>query len=221
MECCLMMSAVFVWPARSSLAASSVLLLIRLLTGRHTVPWPPFLLPYTGWTYHWGCQGQVCGSRGMCIFIFKPIITFECIFFNFKCKEILFSCLFPLYCLCLYYKPVLYATASSPAGQLIFNVKADYVLFFCQRWHYVFCILNKRNRESWHTWVEVLAIVASGPFPSVQSNGTLIKNPSVNYQVISFISKGGWRVAVNFGIQIKCGLWEKTMALYLLLYLIN
>lgn len=76
MECCLMMSAVFVWPAHSSLAASSVLLLIRLLTGLHTVPWPPFLLPYTGWTYHWGCQGQVCGSRGMCIFIFKPIISF-------------------------------------------------------------------------------------------------------------------------------------------------
>lgn len=42
----------------------------------------------------------------------------------------LFSCVFPLYCLCLFYKPVLYVTANSPAGQLIFKVKADYVLLF-------------------------------------------------------------------------------------------
>lgn len=35
-----------------------------------------FLLPCTGWTYHWGCQGQGCGSRGMFILVSKPIISF-------------------------------------------------------------------------------------------------------------------------------------------------
>lgn len=59
--------------------ASSVLLLIGLLTGLHTVPWPLFCshIMYQGWNYHWGHQGHVHGFfYCMSISIFQSIMKF-------------------------------------------------------------------------------------------------------------------------------------------------